>query len=259
MGERLNGDDVTGRRLHPGHTESGPWDGRDYGALETMLADVLRECTLDLEAEQQALAAFRAARSAGAHQARTRHRDDWRPPAERRAGRRGKTTFGVVFASIALGGAAVAAVGSAGSSADEASRETPRPSTAGPHPTGASSKSSGASRATKHPATAKDTEAHCRAYEQVKDGGKALEAAAWQRLVVAAGGKDKVAAYCADQRTQATAPPDKPGDTGKPRTGAANPGKDTAGKTSVSSNGPDDAGNAAGTRSGGGKGSEEHK
>ncbi|MCZ0987347.1 hypothetical protein O1M54_19755 [Streptomyces diastatochromogenes] len=50
-----------------------------------------------------------------------------------------------------------------------------------------------------HPATAKDTLAHCRAYEQIKDRGKALEATAWQRLVTAAGGEENVAAYCSEQ------------------------------------------------------------
>ncbi|WP_328399384.1 hypothetical protein OHS70_21255 [Streptomyces sp. NBC_00390] len=44
---------------------------------------------------------------------------------------------------------------------------------------------------------AKAVEAHCRAYEKVKDRGHALNATAWRRLVRAAGGEQQVAAYCA--------------------------------------------------------------
>ncbi|MCT7357302.1 hypothetical protein N4P33_34955, partial [Streptomyces sp. 15-116A] len=47
------------------------------------------------------------------------------------------------------------------------------------------------------PAGAQDTEAHCRAYEQVAGRGKALDATAWQRLTEAAGGEENIDAYCA--------------------------------------------------------------
>ncbi|MFS4098018.1 hypothetical protein ACLU3S_36760, partial [Streptomyces sp. AF1A] len=50
-----------------------------------------------------------------------------------------------------------------------------------------------------HPATARDTLAHCRAFEKAGEHGHALDATAWQRLVTAAGGTDKVPAYCAAQ------------------------------------------------------------
>jgi hypothetical protein len=205
-----------------------------------VLAAVIRGGDLDPVAEQRAVAAFRAARDAGASRARTRRRDDWRPPAERRAGRPVKTTFAAVFASLALGGVAVAAIGAAGSSTDGtgAGRETAHPSAIAPDRPGSetSSASSGGLGPTDGPATAQDTEAHCRAYEQVKDRGKALDATAWQRLVTAAGGKDKVAAYCARQLARATATPGNPDNTSKPSKDAADTGKGTAGNSGTSGN-----------------------
>ncbi|MEU0966409.1 hypothetical protein ABZ357_13690 [Streptomyces sp. NPDC005917] len=220
MGDRMNGDGVSGRRReHPGGTESGPLDARDAAALESVLATALREGVQDHEAEQRALTAFRAARDTGA---RTRRRDDWRLPAERRAGRSVKMTFGVVFASLTLGGVAVAAIGSAGSSTNGAGDGpgTAHPAAAPARPGGAApSTTSGGPGTVGGPARAQDTEAHCRAYEQVKGHGKALEATAWQRLVTAAGGKDRVAAYCSEQLASATAAPGKSGSTGKPGVG----------------------------------------
>ncbi|WNM29051.1 hypothetical protein RKE30_00825 [Streptomyces sp. Li-HN-5-11] len=241
MGERLYGDAVPGRRrVHPDGAVSGSWDVSDAAALETALASALRG-DFDPEAEQQAVAAFRAARSAGVHRARTRRRDDWRLPAERRSRRPVKMTFAAVFASLALGGVAVAAIGSAGSgsSADGAGRVTASPSSVARGGAGGESPSpsSGDPGATNGPARAQDTEAHCRAYEQVRDRGKALDATAWQQLVAAAGGKDKVAAYCSEKLTQATATPNKPGSTGRPGGGAADNGKGTAGTTGASGNG----------------------
>src|SRR3954466_6832206 len=75
MGERMNGGAVPGRRrVHPGGAVSGPWDVRDAAALEKVLAAAIRGGDLDPEAEQQAVAAFRAAHGAGTHRARTRRR-----------------------------------------------------------------------------------------------------------------------------------------------------------------------------------------
>jgi hypothetical protein len=254
MGERLSGDGVPDRRrVHPGGAVSGPVDAQSEAGLEKLLAGVLRQDALDPEAEQQAVAAFRVARDAGTHRARTRRRDDWRMPAERRAGRPVKTTFGVVFASLALGGVAVAAIGSAGSSAHGggAGRAAEHPSaTASQRPGGADpSTPSGSLAPRNRPATAKDTEAHCRAYEHVKDRGKALEATAWQRLVAAAGGEDEVAAYCSAQLARGTA---GTGDTGKSGEDASHAGKGTSGSSGSS-------GNAAGKgEAGGGKGKGKH-
>ncbi|MCX4907466.1 hypothetical protein [Streptomyces sp. NBC_00878] len=249
MGERLSGDGVPGRRcVHPDDAVSAPWDVRDDTALETVLAAALRGADLAPEAEQRAVAAFRAARGTDGHRACTRRRDDWRQPAERRTGRPVKTTFAAVFASLALGGVAVAAIGSAGSSTDGAGadRKTPHPSVSAPaRPSGETSSASSAGVGpTDGPATAQDTEAHCRAYEHVKDRGKALDATAWQQLVAAAGGESKVAAYCAEQLARATAAPGKSGDTGKPGEGAADAGTGTTGNTGTSGNG--NSGNDAG-------------
>ncbi|MEU3412307.1 hypothetical protein [Streptomyces sp. NPDC006658] len=46
--------------------------------LERRFGAVLRAEGVDPEAERTAVAAFRAARDAGAHDTRTRARDDWR-------------------------------------------------------------------------------------------------------------------------------------------------------------------------------------
>ncbi|MFE1308454.1 hypothetical protein [Streptomyces sp. NPDC058755] len=269
MGERMSGGAVPGRRhVHPGGAASGPQDVRDSAALETMLAAALRTGDLDPEAEQRAVAAFRAAHGTAAHgtaahRARTRRRDDWRPAAERRAGRSVKVTFGVVFASLTLGGVAVAAIGSAGSSADGAGagRGTAHPSADAPdRPGGQASSASPSGRHRPADGPGRDTEARCKAYEQVKDHGKALDARALQRLVAAAGGKDKVAAYCSEQLARASATPSRPAGTGKPGAGASDPGNGTAGKTDGSGNGtsgstPGGTGSAGGTGSTGSTGS----
>jgi len=268
MGERLSGNGVPGRRrLHPRDAVSGPWDVRDPAALETVLALALRGGALDPEAEKQALAAFRTAHGAGAHRARTRHRDDWRLPAERRAGRTVKMTFGVVFAGFALGGVAVAAIGSAGSSTDGAGtgRGTPHSSTLAPGRPGdeASSASSGGPGPADGSGPAQDTEAHCRAYEQVEERGQALDARAWRQLVVAAGAKDKVAAYCSEQLARATAAPGTPSGTGRAGEATATAGNGAAGNTGAPANGAsgkpggtdDTAGNG---KASGGQGSGKH-
>ncbi|MGV4987098.1 hypothetical protein ACVB8X_22885 [Streptomyces sp. NRAIS4] len=244
MGERLNGDGVPvrHRHVHPGGTVSGPWDAPGSSALETALTATLRADHLDPEAERRALAAFRAAgHGAGGRRARTRRRDDWRLPAQRRARRPARMTFGVVFASLTLGGVAVAAIGSAHSSAHGAGtgRGAAHPSAVAPGGPGATASSapSGGPGPTDRPATAKDTEAHCRAYAQVGKHGKALDATSWQRLVAAAGGKDKVAAYCSEQLRRATATPSGSAGPGKPDKSAAHGDHGTAGNNGASGKG----------------------
>ncbi|WP_316760511.1 hypothetical protein [Streptomyces herbicida] len=270
MGERLSGDGVPGRRrVHPGGAVSESWDAYDSATLESVLAAAIRADVLEPEAEQRALAAFRAVRAGGTHRARTRRRDDWRLPEERRARRPLRITFGAVFASLTLGGVAVAAIGSVGSSTDGAGtgRGTAHPSAVAPDRPGgaASSNSSGGHGRTDRPATAKDTEAHCRAYEQVQDHGKALDATAWQRLVAAAGGRTKVASYCAEQLSRATSAPGRTTGTGKSHQGSADAGNGTAGNTGASGNGTSGS-NSGGTDStagnsgtSSGKGSGKHK
>ncbi|MFF0220756.1 hypothetical protein [Streptomyces sp. NPDC004629] len=241
MGERHSDDGPPGRRrAHPVGAVPGPRPADQDAALEARFGTALRPegAGLDPEAERRAVAAFRAARDTGAHRARTRRRDDWRPGAPRRARFSVKATLSVFLASVALGGLAVAAIASAGSPAPHgepgpgtphpttetherpASRPAPsarrpvtspgatRPAPASPAPADPAATGPAAARPDR-PAT--DTLAHCRAYEQVKDRGKALDATAWQRLVAAAGGADKVAAYCAARLpppSEKPAPPD---------------------------------------------------
>ncbi|WP_433451475.1 hypothetical protein ACQPXS_24930 [Streptomyces sp. CA-142005] len=254
MGERLSGDGVQGRRrVRPGAVSA---PGAAEAALEKALAAVLRTGEIDPRAEQHAVAAFRDARATGTHHARTRRRDDWRPAAERRARRPLKMTFGAVFASLALGGVAVAAIGSAGSSTGGtgAGPHTGHPSAVAserPGGTGPSAPSDG-NRSADRPPSAQDTEAHCRAYEQVRSRGKALDATAWQRLVTAAGGEDKVAAYCSEQLTRTTATPSRPAATGK----SDNTGKGGTGTSGNGTSGNNSGGASGGTDNTSGKGQE---
>ncbi|MET9833177.1 hypothetical protein ABZ078_28625 [Streptomyces sp. NPDC006385] len=189
----------------------------DAAALEALLsAAVLRGHRLDAEGEQRAVAAFRAARAAGAHRARTRRRDDWRPREQRRLARSVKTVLSLFAASLALGGVAFATIGSSDTpdtpvgdrdrstpSADVLDRPAAEPS---------AEASDAATGKPGHPSTAQDAEARCRAYDQVKDRGNALDATAWKRLVTAAGGADRVDAYCAEQLASAPTEPGRRAD-----------------------------------------------
>ncbi|MFF5520925.1 hypothetical protein [Streptomyces coeruleorubidus] len=267
MGEHRSDGGFPGRRrVHPGdsaygHRAARDADGRlpghrgtagldslgsrrvlDEAELEALLAAALIRDRIDGEAEQRAVAAFLAARDAGAHRARSRRRDDWRPKERRHPGRSLKTTLSVLLASLTLGGVAVAAIGSVGSTdgADDRGRPpapTRAPGTSAGEPTGTvpGSASAGPDR----PAPARDTEARCRAYEQVDGRGKAMEATAWKRLVEAAGGERNVTAYCAEQLARAEA---KPGSTAKPEKSADAPG--STGADNRSGNADTGAGNA---------------
>nr|WSY52291.1 hypothetical protein OG999_20655 [Streptomyces sp. NBC_00886] len=191
MGERQSDGGNPGHpRVHSGAAVS------EDSRLAALLGTALREGAVDAEAAQRAVAAFRVARDSGTHAARTRRRDDWRPRERYRLGRSVKATLAVFLGSLTLGGVAVAAIGSVGSSHE---------SGAGQNRTHASAAATGSAGQptsptpgrTGAPATAKDTLAHCRAYENVKGNGKALESTAWQRFLAAAGGEKNVAAYCA--------------------------------------------------------------
>ncbi|MFG2886295.1 hypothetical protein ACGFYV_29010 [Streptomyces sp. NPDC048297] len=220
MGERHSDGGRPGRRhVHPGgdtphaaRSADVPAPGATDARLEASLVAALRAAgPVDPAAEQRALAAFRTARDEGLHgphRARTRRRDDWRPREPRRLGLSVKATLSVFVASLALGGVAVAAIGAADSSSHsaDADKEHAKPGASAPERAGAGA-SAGSSAAPSarpdHPDTAKDTLAHCRAYEQVRGRGKALDSTAWQRLLTAAGGEDQVTAYCADQLARA--------------------------------------------------------
>lgn len=207
MGERRSGGGLPGRRrVHPDGV--GPRGTFESESLEVLLGAALRAGAVDPAAEQRAADAFRAARDAGTHRAGTRRRDDWRPRERGRGRRSVKTTVAMALASLTLGGVAVAAIGTVTSSHggnDDGHHPAPatgttdgpaaRPSRTSPAPSGPATHD--------RPDTAKDTLAHCRAYERAKGRGKALDSTAWQRLVRAAGGEKNVAAYCAGQLAQA--------------------------------------------------------
>ncbi|NUO44753.1 MAG: hypothetical protein HOV82_22295 [Streptomyces sp.] len=235
MGERQNGGVPGRRRVHPGAGVPGPQgtNGTDGAAgpdgadgLEKLLAEAMRAHPFGGEGEQRAVAAFRAARDTGIHRARTRRRDDWRPRERRNAGRSLKTTLSVLVASLTIGGVAFAAIGTSGSTSHGSAGPTP---TRQPH--SAASEQAGTtpdtatSEPSDRPVTAQDTEAHCRSYEKLQGRGNALDSAAWQRLIEAAGGEDQVAAYCARQLAQDT-PRGKASDKGNAATDApGNSGK----------------------------------
>ncbi|MGW2131476.1 hypothetical protein [Streptomyces coelicoflavus] len=222
----------------------GEGDGSDAGprpapgdapGTEALLAAALRGRDTDAEGERRAVAAFRAARDAEpGRAARTRRRDDWRPRTGRGPRRSLKTALSVLLASLTLGGVAYAAMGGGGSTADDGAPERTRPpaasddasvrpvatppaATRDPGTPDSATASPGGSTSPgvstspgatppDHPATGRDTEARCRAYERVAGRGKALEATAWQRLVEAAGGAERVEVYCAELLTRPTEP-----------------------------------------------------
>ncbi|KOV93532.1 hypothetical protein ADK65_33025 [Streptomyces sp. NRRL B-1140] len=205
MGERPSDGGLSGRGSRHALLDSG---------VEALIVASLVRDGVDAEGERRAVAAFRAARDARALGARTRRRDDWRAGERRHPGRSLKTTLSVLLAGLTLGGVAVAAIGVAGSQREgtkDAPERRPAPSST-PHdpagqPPGADRRHSrgpgtGPGSAPAHPgrpAPAQDTEAHCRAYEDVRQRGKAMEATAWRRLVAAAGGESKVTAYCSER------------------------------------------------------------
>ncbi|MFF0158928.1 hypothetical protein ACFYRY_15530 [Streptomyces sp. NPDC005263] len=224
MGERQNGNRTPGRqRVRPG-SDTGPGSASTL-ELEDLLGAALRG-RIDDEAESRAVAAFRVARDTGAHRARTRRRDDWRPRERRWGARSVRATLSVVLASLTLGGVAFAAIGTAGGDTHGAQDESGRPHPAAsaavrpsavPSPTHPGS--SAVTEPSDRPVTAKDTLAHCRAYAKVESQGKALDSTAWQRLVTAAGSEANVRAYCAERVAGATTKTDGKGKTdGKVKT-----------------------------------------
>ncbi|MFF1443879.1 hypothetical protein [Streptomyces sp. NPDC058295] len=162
------------------------------------------------DGERRAVAAFRAARDAGAHRARTRRRDDWRPRARRHTARSLRATLSVLVAGLTLGGVAFAAVGSS-TNGVAAGAGRPEPAATLPGASGARSADTVSARPRPpaadrdRPLSAEDTDAHCRAYEKVLGRGKATDSTAWQRLVTAAGGAENVVAYCEAATAAATA------------------------------------------------------
>ncbi|MEV7385685.1 hypothetical protein [Streptomyces sp. NPDC091215] len=242
MGERRSDDAGRGRRhVRPDGHVPGPGAEPAGPALEVLLAAAIRDHGVDAEGERRAVAAFRTARDAGEHRARTRRRDDWRPREQRRTHRSVKATVTMALASLTLGGVAVAAIGSVHSSGgghDDARRAGSAPTAPGTsagRPAADAPGTPGRTGPSERPSTAQDAAAHCRAYEKVRDNGKALDSTAWQRLIRAAGGETNVTAYCADLLSQTTTSTKKPGNSGnntkKPEeTGKSAKGKSASGK-----------------------------
>ena len=210
MGEGQNGNGTPGRQcVHP--ASDTPPGSAPTLELEAVLGAALRGGRLDDEGESRAVAAFRSARDAGAHRARTRCRDNWRPRGRRWGARSVRATLSVVLASLTLGGVAFAAIGTGGGNTRGTGEAPGRPHpasteapTSTPHAP-AHPDSRAVVAPSGRPATAKDTLAHCRSYEQVEPRDKALDSTAWQRLVTAAGGDANVRAYCAERLAGATA------------------------------------------------------
>ncbi|MGW5325577.1 hypothetical protein [Streptomyces sp. NPDC004014] len=273
MGERLSGEGLPARRRgHPGGTVLGSATAGPDTGFEARIAAALRgdgADGVDPEAERRAVAAFRTARDSG-RRSRTRRRDDWRPGRPRRARLSLRTTLSVLLASLTLGGVAFAAMGSPGLTGHDDGGTGPRrtrPPVSAQHTAGATGRhqaaepggtvSAAPSARPDHPANAQDTRAHCRAYEQVRGRGKALDSTAWQRLVLAAGGEDDVAGYCAARlaspaRTPSPARTSPAGngtgnDSGNVNNGSTNGTKN--GSTNGTGNGADNS-----ARNGGGTG-----
>ncbi|MFE9027293.1 hypothetical protein ACFYOA_13625 [Streptomyces iakyrus] len=256
MGERQSDGGLSGRGSRHALLES------DVEAL--IIASLIRD-GVDAEAEQRAVAAFRAARDAGSLGAGTlkagaRRRDDWRGRERRYLGRSLKTTLSVLLASLTLGGVAVAAIGVAGSP-DEGPKDTPErspaPSSAPRDPAqqpprGSHSPGTGAGSSPAHPDRpdpAQDTEAHCSAFERVGGRGNAMDATAWQRLVAAAGGERNVTAYCAEREDEPKAGSGGSGNDGPAGDGgapAANDGADH-GQDNGAGDGPDSGAGTSGS------------
>ena len=263
MGERLSGEGLPARRRgHPGGTVTGFAPAGPDTAFEARLAAALRgdgTGGVDPEAERRAVAAFRTARDTGQWRARTRRRDDWRPARPRRARLSVRTTLSVFLASLTLGGVAFAAIGAPGFAGHDdggtGSRRTRPPVSTAPRQQAAEpagTASAAPSARPHHPATAEDMRAHCRAYEQVRGQGKALDSTAWQRLVIAAGGEDDVADYCAAQTA-------RPGRTTSPaRTSHPDNGSDNNGTGNGSGNKARNSG-SSGQKTAGPKRADEKK
>ncbi|MFE6888966.1 hypothetical protein [Streptomyces sp. NPDC057694] len=120
--------------------------------------------------ERQALAAFRAARDAGALTAPPRRRDDWRPR-RGRARWSARAAVGAVVASLAVGGVAVAGIGTVTGPDTHRERSRPAPATTtSPAPAPAAPRTTAPAKPTTgvlppRPEQADDEQARCKSYE----------------------------------------------------------------------------------------------
>ncbi|MGW6396962.1 hypothetical protein [Streptomyces sp. NPDC055134] len=199
---------MTDNPLRQDHRPAGP---EGAGGFETLLAAAVRSAKQRDGAQERAVAAFREARDQGAHSARTRRRDDWRPRSRGLARWSLRTTVGTLVAGVTLGGVAMAGIGAVGDAPgdDAEQRPTPRQSASSSsgrptpeqvRPSATESRAPGLSAG--HPDQAGDTLAKCHAYASVRGRGEALDSAAWQRFFAEAGGEASVDAYCAAERAR---------------------------------------------------------
>ncbi|MEU5983685.1 hypothetical protein [Streptomyces sp. NPDC047434] len=237
-------------------------------------------------AEEGARAAFRAARDAGLHTSvPTRRRDDWSPAAAPRCpGSALRAVVAGLLASLTLGGVALATGGLSAGFLDPPA--APRPADSATHerasgPAGTETGRPGPSdlatpfRPDRHPVPppAENREALCHAVglgrekngqrgqgddkadrdgagsTQAKGQDETLESTAWRRLATAAGGEERVAAYChreprPHRAVDAADPPAPANSVGKP--------KKASGKASKG------AGGENGNRGGSGNGGAKH-
>ncbi|WP_406104464.1 hypothetical protein OG698_20015 [Streptomyces sp. NBC_01003] len=205
---------MTDNPLRQDHGPAGPAGPEGAGGFETLLAAAVRSAEQRDGAQERAVAAFREARDQGAHSARTRRRDDWRPRSRGLARWSLRTIVGTLVAGVTLGGVAMAGIGAVGDvpGDDAEQRPTPRrsassspgrptpeqvtPPATAPAPSRAPGRSAG------HPDQAGDTLAKCHAYASVRGRGEALDSPAWQRFLAEAGGEASVDAYCAAERAR---------------------------------------------------------
>ncbi|MEV4334445.1 hypothetical protein AB0K02_28625 [Streptomyces sp. NPDC049597] len=192
-----------------GAAGSGPEPQPTPPALDEVLAAAARPAPVEPERAERALAAFRAARAEGALSLPTRPEDDWGPAAPPRIRARGlKAGITALVAGVLFGGVAMAAGAIPapfgdpppqrpgpvpGASTDgEPAPDTPDEGSAPPTPDASAARG-------ERPPTAKDDEAHCRAYAKARRlDDEAGVGAMRERLEEAAGGPQAVAAYCAD-------------------------------------------------------------
>ncbi|MEU9587744.1 hypothetical protein [Streptomyces werraensis] len=280
MGERQSDGGQAGRRrVHPERSDCPEGAAAAYGPavsvsaerpagdtarLEALLVAALVRDGVDAGAEQRAVAAFVAARESGAHGARTRHRDDWRPSRRRFGGRSLRATLGALVAGCALSGVAWAGIQAAeapsgGRSEDTGPARTPSAASTPAVPDASRAAGAAGTPRVSAPASATEAgrdgaargsgpaeaagtvEAQCRAYERVAGRGQVLDAPVWERLVAAAGGAGRVEAYCAGRAGDAPPTASVPAPEGVPPVAGdeAGPGRPTGKAAGADSSGED--------------------
>ncbi len=177
--------------------------------VAALLNAVRRPLAIDPIAEERALAAFRSARLAGP--ARTRRCDDWRPGPRLRRKRAWRIALVAFVASIALGGVAYAAYVNRPDHGNHDRHPVPLTSPA-PSPGLGGHAAPGDTRHAHWPSASADPSwdsagpgaasyetARCRVYlGTAKKHPHHRSAAGYQRLAKAAGGADRLPAYCTE-------------------------------------------------------------